>query len=313
MKLKQNILLLAWFLVAYTAQAIVIDTVYVGDADNANDTIGDGYGGVSYDYYIGTYEVTNAQYTAFLNSVAATDPHGLYNVNMPGISRSGSSGSYTYTATNANTPVTYVSFWDAARFTNWLTSGNTETGVYLLGGVTNPTNYTITRNATAWANGGVAIANENEWYKAAYYDPTQNEGSGSYWLYPTQSNTAPTGTVPNSNNANSANYNNGVGEVTDVGSYVLASSYYGTFDQGGNVFEWNDEILSSGRGIRGGSFYGHVNFLWSLSRNDLNPTIEEFLLGFRVSSLAPIPEPSTAALLFGGVAALLIAQRRRRK
>ena len=61
---------------------INIDTVFVGDAGNANDSAG--FGGVSYDYHIGTHEVTNSQYASFLNAKAgsASDPNGLYNTNM---------------------------------------------------------------------------------------------------------------------------------------------------------------------------------------------------------------------------------------
>lgn len=311
MKSIQHTLLAAGLLAASSAfSAINIDTVLVGDAGNPNDSTG--FGGVSYDYHIGTYEVTNSQYTAFLNATAATDTHGLYNTNMSssthgGINRTGSSGSYTYSVKTGfdSKPVNYVSFWDAARFTNWLTSGNTETGVYNLGGVTNPTNNTITRDATAWANGGVAIASENEWYKAAYYDPTLNSGSGGYWLYPTASNSITTA---------DANYDNSVGTVTDVGTYSGDGSYYGTFDQGGNVWEWNDEIVfTSDRGLRGGSFNFDANNLQSSFRLNLNPSNEFGTLGFRVSSLAPIPEPSAYAAILGclGLALALIRRKGR--
>ena len=40
------------------------------------------------------------------------------------------------------------------------------------------------------------IPSENEYYKAAYYDPTLNGGAGGYWLYPTKSNTTPINTLP---------------------------------------------------------------------------------------------------------------------
>ncbi len=182
-------LLTAGLLAASTASAAInIDTVLVGNAGNANDaSTGTLYGGVSYDYHIGTHEVTNSQYTAFLNAVAATDTHSLYNSNMGsnthgGINQSGSDGSFSYNVKSGfgNKPVNFVSFWDAARFSNWLTngqgSGSTETGVYVLD-ATGISNNTITRNATAWNNGGVAVASENEWYKAAYYD-----GNGGYTL-----------------------------------------------------------------------------------------------------------------------------------
>ncbi len=48
--------------------AIIIDYVPVGDVNNAADTT-TGYGAVSYSYLISKYEVTNAQYRAFLSAV----------------------------------------------------------------------------------------------------------------------------------------------------------------------------------------------------------------------------------------------------
>lgn len=317
MKTIQRTLLATGLLAASSAFAVInIDTVLVGNANNAADSTS--YGSVSYDYHIGTYEVTNSQYTAFLNATAATDTHSLYNTNMNseatgGITRAGDSGSFTYSVKSgfSDKPVNFVSFWDAARFSNWLTTGGTETGVYNLNGTTAPTNDTITRDATAWANGGVAVASGNEWYKAAYYQPVGAGGDAdNYWLYPTASNSITTA---------DANYNNSVGTVTDVGTYSGDASYYGTFDQGGNVTEWNDAIEStSNRGLRGGSFGNGDSNLNSSTRNSLNPTLESYVIGFRVSSLepilAPIPEPSAYAAIFGSLAlAIAIVRRRGRR
>jgi formylglycine-generating enzyme len=317
---NSSFLLAAGLLAASSASAsVIINTVLVGDAGNANDTANP-YGGVSYAYHIGTYEVTNSQYAAFLNAKATTDTHSLYNSDMGsnaygGINRAGSSGSYTYSVKSGfeNKPVNYVSFWDAARFSNWLTNGggsggDTETGMYNLNGTTNPTNNTVTRQLDfSLGQNGVAVASENEWYKAAFYD-----GSGSYSLYPTQSDTAPTATGPNSSNANSANYNGAVGTVTDVGSYTIAGSHYGTFDQGGNVWEWNDEIVTSTRGLRGGSFFNSDNYLQSSHRGlDVDSSDEFSSIGFRVSSLAPIPEPSAYAAILGCLGLGLALMRRK--
>ena len=101
---------------------IYIRTVPIGSAGNAADTTG--YGAVAYDYNIGTTEVTNWQYCAFLNAVARTDTNGLYNLAMGGslggIARAGAPGSYTYTTISgrASHPVHSVSFWNATRFAN---------------------------------------------------------------------------------------------------------------------------------------------------------------------------------------------------
>jgi hypothetical protein len=98
-------------------------------------------------------------------------------------------------------------------------------------------------NAKSW------MPNDNEWYKAAYYDPNKNgPGSGSYWLYPTNSNTAPgnvIGSLPKQAKILTTVYSvthtstSPTGDVlTDAGAFTNSSSAYGTFDQGGNVEEW---------------------------------------------------------------------------
>ena len=155
---------------------VTFDWVTVGDPGNAADTTG--YGAVADVYRISAHETTNAQYAEFLNAKAASDTLDLYSPNMGsgfgGITRSGSSGSYTYSpiAGRENMPVNYVSFFDSTRFTNWLHngqgSGDTETGAYtLLGGTALPSNgLTLTRNAGAT----LFVPSEDEWYKAAYYD-----------------------------------------------------------------------------------------------------------------------------------------------
>jgi len=124
--------------------------VAVGDPGNAADTTG--YGAVNYAYEMGKYDITVAQYCQFLNSVAATDPYGLYNPDMAGadvascgITQSGSSGTFQYAFMPGNDdfPVNLVSWGDAARFCNWIEKGQptgsegvgtTETGSYTLRG-----------------------------------------------------------------------------------------------------------------------------------------------------------------------------------
>ena len=255
---------------ASTTRAGLVDMVTVGNPGNAPDSTG--YGAVNYVYQIGKYEVTNAQYTAFLNAVAATDNYGLYNTEMSGtygagIQRSGSSGSYTYSVADgwANRPVNWVSWGDAARFANWLHngqgSGSTETGAYTLNGATDQTGLmAVTRNADAkyW------IPTENEWYKAAYH---KNDGvTGNYYPYPTSSDTIDT---------SMANYGNPVGNTTDVGTYSSNASPYGTFDQGGNVYEWNETtVFDSLRGLRGGYWEGNSSSLQSSFRYFGNPAHE---------------------------------------
>jgi formylglycine-generating enzyme required for sulfatase activity len=299
-------------LAAGAAQATIsIATVPVGNPGNAADTryATPGYGSVAYSYNIGKYDVTAGQYTVFLNAVAATDTYGLYNSSMWSdtsygcqIQRTGASGSYTYSVspTYANRPVNYVSFWDACRFANWLNNGQqgastTEYGTYTLT-TSGMTNNTITRNTGAtWA-----VTSEDEWYKAAYYDPNKAGGAG-YWLYPTGSQNSITTAM--------ANYNNSVGHPTDVGSYAYPSPY-GTYDQGGNVYDLNEAISLFNnepyRGVRGGAFFSVDYHLRASVLSSVNPTYDGYDVGFRVSE---VPEPATMSLLaLGG----LLALRRRR-
>jgi formylglycine-generating enzyme required for sulfatase activity len=323
--LKRALMLLAGACVSLAgvgtvlAQAITIATVPVGNPGNAPDTTG--FGEVDYTYNIGQYDVTSSQYTAFLNAVASTDPYGVYNSAMggttdgdPGIIQSGSSGSYTYSvaAGRGNYPVTDVTFWDTTRFANWLDNGQptgpegagtTETGTYTLtsSGINNNT---VTRNAGAtWA-----VTSENEWYKAAYYTPLGGTGNSNpnYWLYPTQSNTI---------SPSQANYYYGQAgpyDTTPVGSYPY-SSYYGTFDQGGEVFQWNESIYSSpeysDRGQRGGSF-SREGASQSSVLDGGPPSGDSDDIGFRVSQ---VPEPASVGILAFGLSGMLLRRRGMRR
>jgi formylglycine-generating enzyme required for sulfatase activity len=288
---------------------------------------------VNHNYRIATTEVTNAQYAEFLNAKAASDPLQLWNSNMGstssrgGISRSLSNGSFTYAARPdmGNKPVNWVSWYDALRFINWLHngqgSGDTETGAYtLLGGTPTPTNgSTVTRNAGAT----VFMPTEDEWYKAAYHQPAAQGGdSDNYWQYPTATNTPPTVATANSvgdisnPGANVANYNDGAdwgfnnGHVTTVGSAgPLSRSYYGTSDQGGNLWEWTEtKFLTTSRIIRGGAFFTLLLGLDSSFDADFLAANPGDGIGFRV---AMVPEPGTAGLAVMALA-LLVCWRLRR-
>jgi formylglycine-generating enzyme required for sulfatase activity len=286
--------------------------VTVGDPGNAADTVimakdgTTGYGSVPYTYRIGTYDVTNAQYVEFLNSKDPTGANllGLWNDSMSGFLWGGiqmdmfgpDGDKYTAIAGRENHPVVAVTWYDAIRFANWLNNGqgqgDTETGAYtLLGGTPNPSNgLSITRNPGA----KVFLPSENEWYKAAFY----NANAGTYYQYPTSSNTKPISSDPTDlpNHANYMEKGYELGQPTDVGAYTETTSPCGAFDMAGNVWQWNESLIgNSSRGLRGGSFYNSYfdNLLSSVRADDL-PTAEEGGSGFRVAAV--VPEPSTAAL-----------------
>jgi len=318
----------SFLLAPLTASAVTIQWSLVGIAGNLNDTAdGDqstpgiqNFGAVPYVYKIGTKDVTASQYVEFLNAKDAggLNPLFLYNANMSngatgGISltTSNPSGSkYGVISGRGDHPANFTTWYQAIRFANWLNNGqgngDTETGAYTLGTL-GPGGVPITPPLTHNAGAQVWLPTENEWYKAAYYNP----GSGLYNLYPTSSNLAPTASGPTAL-ANHANYDLAVGDLTDVGAYTGTMSPYGAFDMGGNVVQWNEALIfGSYRGLRGGMFGSpSSDLISSKSRFFGDPATDgaEFV-GFRVAS---VPEPSSFVLAALGFIGLVVWRRRKR-
>ncbi len=329
-------LLFATTALASAEPLVSIQTVAVGNAGNTAS--GTGFGAVPYEFLIGKYEVTINQYAVFLNTVAATDPSGFItslwnpamatNLNVAGISRSGSgtiADPYSYQVIGSgNCPIAYVSWFDAARFANWVNNGatassSTEDGAYTLNGATSGL---VVKNANAqWY-----LPSADEWYKAAYYSAALNGGVGDYYLTATMTS----GSMGNVVGPDPFQGNLKIGEVysvtqsteksasqnylTDVGSFVSSASYYGTYDQSGNLYEWNDEVLYDGgsnvtRGVRGGAWdNADYTSLEPGGRGSEQPYKEYDFIGFRV---AAVPEPSTCALLGLAIGLLVVFGKRR--
>jgi formylglycine-generating enzyme required for sulfatase activity len=306
---------------APSAQAIVGFTWQtVGNPGNPADTqvmdkgpaadFTTGYGAVGYAYRISKYHVTNTQYTAFLNAV---DPNGanalkLYDTRMGvnpynpstligGLAYQGgidlnaaapAGARYSVKSGQANYPATWIYFDAGCRFVNWLSngqgSGGTETGVYTMPPLTSSA--VPTRNAGA----SIFIPSEDEFYKAAYYDPTKN-GTGGYWQFGERTDTAPVSEAPpgGPHSANmpielTAAYNgaktywqNGstfhydTNYLTDVGAYSNATSYYGVSDASNVIFNWTEGIKTLGSTnfpvYRGGAWYYGTNYSGARLRN----------------------------------------------
>jgi formylglycine-generating enzyme required for sulfatase activity len=292
---------------------------FIENAGNPNDT--SGLGGVSYEYRIAIHEVTNAHYVEFLNAVAASDPNGLYAPIMTssdrgGIERSGAPGSYTYSVKPNfdDKPANGFSWYDAARFCNWLHNGKptgpqgpatTEDGAY---DMSLPGDQIVRK--PAW----YFIPTHDEWYKAAYYDPfdpgADGSGTPDYWLYPTRSDAEPVKamanavgdvTNPGPNVANmdkGADWNEENGNVTTVGG-TTSRSVWGLLDMAGNI---NEQTETPGtpippnppdqpdplptRRIRGGDFSNQIILAASPAylSGSLNMLAEAANIGFRVAA-----------------------------
>jgi formylglycine-generating enzyme required for sulfatase activity len=283
--------------------AFTMNFVDIGNPGNANDTSPAGYGGVANAFRMSSYEVS-------VDMVSKANTAGGLGI--------------TYTSRTADMPATSVSWNEAARFVNWLNASSGSVAAYKF------TTSGVNDNIALWASGdaGYNAANpfrnsnakyflpsENEWYKAAYYDPNKTGGAG-YWDYATGSDSVPTAVA--SGTASGTAVYNGQSSPADITS-AGGLSTYGTMGQGGNVWEWmetnysgTNDMSGSSRGLRGGSWFNIDYNLASSYRVDIDPSIEYYDVGFRVASseLAAVPEPASLLSTLALVSSGLLLRRR---
>jgi formylglycine-generating enzyme required for sulfatase activity len=281
-----------------SGNGFTIDFVNAGNAGNAaNNTFFPGYGAVAYAYRIGKYEIPQ-------KAITKASFSGMANV---------TAGAFTN-----NQPAANINWYEAAAFVNFLNTNSGKTAAYNLSWSEPAWSMALWSSEQAWTAGGTNLyrnkdafyflPSENEWYKAAYFNPS----GGNYFDYPTGSDTAPT-PVASGTNAGTAVYNS-VASVPAIVDSAGGLSPYGTMGQGGNVFEWSESAFdgsntrsSENRTILGGCAWNPAQDLSSSSRSSFDPSREDGIIGFRVAS---VPEPSTYALLALGAGVLMWARRR---
>lgn len=154
-----------------------ITFVTVGDPGNEHDPV-TLHGAVKEPYRLGKKNITVQEYTTFLNHVAVEgDPYELYNTNMisdaivHAITRT-KTLPYHYEVVKGQeeNPVTYVNWFCAARFCNWLQNGcggptTTEEGAYTMppGVFVNTESVAINTSAVYF------LPTPDQWYKATYF------------------------------------------------------------------------------------------------------------------------------------------------
>ncbi|MCX7388482.1 MAG: SUMF1/EgtB/PvdO family nonheme iron enzyme [Planctomycetales bacterium] len=279
--------------------------VDIGNAGNADDTTGspNPAGAVAYAYGLGKYEVSEDMITKFNASQSLQ---------------------ITKDTRGAAKPATSVSWNEAARFTNWLNTSTGGSAAY------NFTTSGVNDNIALWGSGDAGYDASNpyrnslatyvlpsmdEWYKAAYYNPT----TGTYFDFPNGLDTAPTAVA--SGTADGTAVYDGQTGPADV-NLAGGLSPYGIMGLGGNVWEWeetsfnlNNSSGSSVRGFRGGDWSINSDLLSSSIRIYDVPAFEVSFIGFRVASLsssASVPEPGTFGVL-SLVGLGLVAYRKRMK
>jgi len=293
-----------------------MEFVTIGNPNNTADTTGtpNPAGRVTYTYDIGKFEVSEDMITK-------------YNANF------GTANSLVITKDTRGTakPATRVNWNEAARFVNWL---NTSTGGFAAYKFTTSG---VNDNIALWTAADTldydatnpyrskratyVLPSSNEWYKAAYYNPTNS----TYYDFPNGSNTAPTA-VASGTADNTAVYGQTLAQGPADVNLAGGLSPYGVMGLGGNVWEWEESSAdlanssgSSTRGIRGGHWFNVSSLLSSSARpldftpNDPNAWAVGFRVASRSSSAAAVPEPSMMVIgtLFG--LGGLVAKRRMKK
>ena len=285
--------------------------VDIGNAGNADDTTGapNPAGAVAYAYGLGKYEVSEDMITKYNSNYGTANSLAI-----------------TKDTRGVDKPATNVSWNEAARFTNWLNTSTGGAAAYKF------TTSGVNDNIALWGSGDAGYDASNpyrnslatyvlpsmdEWYKAAYYNPT----TSTYFDFPNGSNTAPTA-VASGTGVGTAVYNGQTGPA-DV-NLAGGLSPYEIMGLGGNVSEWeetsfnlNNSSGSSDRGFRGGDWADFSPLsLSSSSRSNVNPAGGYLNVGFRVASLsssaASVPEPGTFGVL-SLVGLGLVAYRKRMK
>ena len=290
---NKNLMVLAvTVLIAWTGRAddingININFEPIGNANNAADSTG--YGAVDYNYRIGRTEVSIEQFQASGISDSNADywNDGTRNV-------------------GPDAPVVSVSWHEAARYCNWLTSSNANVGAYTISGglVT-----AIMSRSDILADGGLfyVLPTEDEWYKAAYFT-----GAG-YSLYANGTGTDPIHGV-DANFAGGGNYFTGPAWRVVEGSF----EQNGTRNMMGNVWEWLEspddgtfDTIGEEKAFRGGDYFQGVGKLASTGRGTGElPTEEYYNTGLRIVA---IPEPGTISLMGLSTISLFATRRIRRR
>ncbi len=287
-----------------------IDFVTIGRPGNVADTTGNPNpaGAVSYAYQMGTYEVSENMINKFNASQALQ-----ITINPLGLTK----------------PATAVSWNEAARFVNWLNTSTGGSAAYKF------TSIGVNDNIALWTpadtldydptnlfrskRSNYVLPSSNEWYKAAYYNPT----TGLYSDFPSGLNTEPVA-VASGTMANTAVYLQGARGPADV-NLASGLSPFGVMGLAGNVselleteYDLVNNSTSAFRQIRGGgsSTSSSNFFLSSANLVPISPDTSSSTFGFRVVSLSlptnVVPEPTSIAI-WGliGMIGILIQPRHR--
>jgi len=257
-------------------ESSIISFLDIKNANNSNDDTG--YGGVSYNFKISRFATSESAFKQYNN-----DP-GNASLKLPLDNSKGDQH-----------PV-QSSWVYAARFINWMNKIYNSTPAYKFEEGTG-----IDDVPVEWVSGDVGydannkirnksakywLPSEDEWYKAAFYDPGNTSQPPQYWDYAFGLDTVPAA-VASGTAANTAVFdqptNQGPVDVTNAGGL----SPYGTMGQTGNTYELLESLYDNGGGRvrRGGYWSSRVPSDLSVNtRKDVDMKKSLGGYGFRVAS-----------------------------
>lgn len=277
-------------------------------------------GAVNYEYRMAKTEVTGAQWLEFVQQYAqyVSDDEqansGFTSGAIVFIGRDGQNRpQYRLDSIYENVAVGF-SWRYAARYCNWLhndkaiTRNAFESGAYDTSTFTRNPDGTFNDQASRSPGARFWIPSENEWVKAAYYDPNKfGPGQGAYWRYPNGSDTPLVGGLPGEPGAQSSaglpytgpSYN------IPVGSYPDSNHPWGLLDTSGGQSEWNETWVQriNGRGwLRGSRGSGTGAGEFAQVYDDLDyffyDTPDTGSGGLRLASSVPTPASALGILVF---------------
>lgn len=246
------------------------DWATIGDPGNAGYDRSDpttdpinsitGRGSIGYGYRVSTTEISSGQWVEFLNTFGDHgDPHdAARDIFASGIERD---RSYSGPGRRwklldgfeeaERIPVLGISWFNAARYCNWLHHGQTtdldklEYGAYDLRDVVDNIPPERSEGARYW------IPTFDEYLKAAYYDPNRfGEGQGGWWEQPNGSDTELIVGAPSDGGQTNAGISDldvdaTSAEILRLGAYVDVTSPWGLLDVSGGGSEWVDGPVGS--------------------------------------------------------------------
>ena len=247
------ILLLATFMLAKSENFVLVEKGSFTMGDLLNVTL-------TYNFYIGKYEVTFDEYDAFCSATGKSKPGD----------RGWGRGSR---------PVINVNWWDAIAYCNWLSEKEKLPKAYDNNGNLLDKDGRVTTDITKVL--GYRLPTEAEWEYAA------RGGNKSRGYQYAGSSTIRDVAWYDSNSG---------GKTQEVGK--KAPNELGIYDMSGNVYEWCSDwygdysssaqtnpynsTAGSDRVLRGGSWLNYATYVRVAYRYSFSPTLTYYDLGFRI-------------------------------